>query len=663
MKHQAKQIPYTLPWDDMPIDISHVYRNQKPAGRHGFLTVKENRFVFEDGTEGRFWGTNFNSGANFPSHAYSEKTARRLAKTGINLVRFHQLDAEWSTPNIFQFEKGENKGNTLELDPQSMERLDYLIYCLKNEGVYIYIDLLTYRKFKSGDGVAAVENLSEAAGPFSNFDRRLIELQKKFNYDLWNHINPYTKLAYKDDPVFVLTEITNENDLFTFQRKLNLEPYRNNLEVMYREWAKDNDISIGPGSVDFTDNSNTFIEFFIKVIKDYYLEITEHLRKIGVKIPVTGTNWSTNAALLSAQMDTDFTDSHNYWRDGDQRGFSNRMMTGEVCNMVPTLAFFRVPDKPLFVSEWDQPWPNEWRAESPLFLAAVGAFQGWSGFAIHTYRYGTNEHDDVTGRLSRDIVLGNSYYRGLFDTYNDPAKYGLFYHASLIMRRGDLKEGSKTVGIKIRDLSTIGHRWGISKDSALILTAEKHRVATILDGRKHNVNSVVEYEKNISDMENGEVISDTGELYRNWNKKIGWIDTPGTKAAYGFLGDAGEIELNDMKIKAENDFAVIALSSLIQEEISLSSNLLLTAVGRAENTNCRYNEEHNVVLDSGCAPVLIDVIEAYIEIRTERSNLRVWSVNPEGFFTGIVPSEYSNGVFRFNIGKEFESMYYLIQAQ
>ncbi len=212
MMHNAKRIPYTLPWDDMPIDISHVYKNEKPAGRHGFLLIKENKFVFEDGTEGRFWGTNFNSGANFPSHEYSEKTARRLAKTGINLVRFHQLDAEWSTPNIFQFDKGENKTNTLELDPRSMERLDYLIYCLKNEGIYIYIDLLTYRKFKSGDGVEAVECLSEAAKPFSNFDKRLIELQKKFNDDLWTHINPYTKLAYKDDPVFVLTELTNEND-------------------------------------------------------------------------------------------------------------------------------------------------------------------------------------------------------------------------------------------------------------------------------------------------------------------------------------------------------------------------------------------------------------------------------------------------------------------
>ena len=58
------------------------------------------------------------------------------------------MDAEWSTPNIFQFTKGENKPNTLSFDPVSIDRLDYLIYSLKMQGVYIHMDLLTYRRFK-----------------------------------------------------------------------------------------------------------------------------------------------------------------------------------------------------------------------------------------------------------------------------------------------------------------------------------------------------------------------------------------------------------------------------------------------------------------------------------------------------------------------------------
>nr|HPN85123.1 hypothetical protein [Victivallales bacterium] len=128
-----RTIPFTLPWDDAPIDISFVFAAEKPAGKHGFLRVEKEKMIFEDGTPGRFWGTNFNGAANFPPHEDSEIVAKRLAKFGVNLVRFHQLDSDWSTPNIFQFRRGPRIDNTRSLDPESMEKLDYLIHCLKNE--------------------------------------------------------------------------------------------------------------------------------------------------------------------------------------------------------------------------------------------------------------------------------------------------------------------------------------------------------------------------------------------------------------------------------------------------------------------------------------------------------------------------------------------------
>ncbi len=189
-------VPFNLSWgDDVPIDISFVFEHEKPAGKHGFLTAQGERLVFQDGTEGRFWGTNFNSGANFPPHAYSEMVARRLAKFGVNIVRTHQMDSEWATPNIFQFNRARPKDHTRTLDPDSLDRLDYLIYCLKAEGIYLYLDLLTYRQFRPGDGVDAVDALPQAAKPYLYFDPRLIALQKEYNEALWSHVNPYTGLA------------------------------------------------------------------------------------------------------------------------------------------------------------------------------------------------------------------------------------------------------------------------------------------------------------------------------------------------------------------------------------------------------------------------------------------------------------------------------------
>jgi len=656
-----KTIAYTLPWDDMPIDLSILYEKHKPAGKHGFLKVQGDRFVFEDGTEARFWGTNFNSAQNFPSHEYSVKVARRLAKIGVNMVRFHQLDAEWSTPNIFQFTKGKNKANTMSFDPVSLDRLDYLIYCLKQEGIYVYMDLLTYRRFKSGDGIEAAEQLGDAAKPYSTFNKRMIELQKKFNYDLWTHNNPYTNLAYKDDPVIVLVEVTNENDLFTQQ--VTLEPYRTELEERYRNWAEGKGRRINTGKVDFTEMDKNILEFFVDVTKEYYTEMIQHMKETGVKIPITGTNWSRGAALLSCQLATDFCDSHAYtsgggWRDANGK-FGNQPNVGSINNMFPVLAFNRAAGKPFFVSEWDNPWPNEWRAESALLMASVGLLQGWCGFVIHTYRYTLEEDVDMIGKPITSLAIGGRVYRGgVFDAFNDPAKFGLFYHAALIFRRGDVQPAEKTITVKLDDLST---RPGVK---ALQLTPEQHRIEMILPGVETRADMVVNHDKQLVDAEKGEVLSDTRELYRNLKKKFGWIDTPNTKAVYGFVGKVGELELSNLNINVQTDFATLALSTLTDEPIMRSTNMLLTAVGRADNTNSKYkdlNDGSMQQLEVGNGPIQVEIIEAAIEIETEIKNLRVMAINPQGFITGYIPSEYKDGVFRFEIGKEFQSMYYLIQ--
>ncbi|RAV18799.1 hypothetical protein [Paenibacillus contaminans] len=666
---EKETLPYPFTWHDTPIDLSFVFKDEKPAGKRGFLTVQGERFVFEDGTPARFWGTNFNSGANFPSHEHSEKVAKRLAKFGVNMVRFHQMDAEWSTPNIFQFTKGERKDHTRCLDPESLDRLDYLIYCLKQEGIYMYMDLLVYRKFKSGDGVENASQLTEAAKPYSNFSRKLIELQKQYNEQLFTHYNPYTKLAYKDDPSIVMTDITNENDLFLHEsRPVVLEPYRSELEGMYREWADRKRMDVPAGEkVNFACKPDeTMTAFLSEVQTSYYVEMIDHLRAIGVKIPIAGTNWPLNAALLQCQTPTDFTDNHAYWWLGDQSSIDNRPMTAYKSNMLPMIGFMKLPDKPMFISEWESPWPNEWRAETPLLLAAAGAFQGWSGYAIHTYRYTTSHQDD---RIGRNIALNGITYRGIFDTFNDPAKFGLFYHAALILRRGDVKEGEQRIKVKLPELNSTGPDDSISffmcRVPATDLLAERHKYAIELPGPRTAKNGeddiVIPIDTELVDAGKGEVLSDTGEMYRSWVKRYGWINAPRTKAVYGFIGQAGLIELSGMSIEAETDFATIAISSLTDDPLASSDNMLLTAIGRADNTEAVYNEDHTAELKPGRPPVLVEVIRAKIRLKTEQSDVRVWSVNPEGFFTGAVPSEWKDGVLSFEIGHTYPSMYYLIQ--
>ena len=186
----AEYIPYPMKASEMPVDISFVFEDDKPAGKHGFLKTDGDHFVFEDGTPGRFWGVCLNASANFPEHTHAERLAKRLAQMGVNMVRMHQLDAEYGTPNIFQFAKGPLLKSTRKLDPRSQERMDYLVYCLKQEGIYIYMDLMVSRQFKADDGVENAVNLYVKAAPASLYNRRMIDLQKEYAQQLLTHVNP-----------------------------------------------------------------------------------------------------------------------------------------------------------------------------------------------------------------------------------------------------------------------------------------------------------------------------------------------------------------------------------------------------------------------------------------------------------------------------------------
>ncbi|MBE0656023.1 MAG: hypothetical protein IH594_19645 [Bacteroidales bacterium] len=398
--------------------------------------------------------------------------------------------------------------------------------------------------------------------------------------------------------------------------------------------------------------------FFMDITKDYYKEMIRHLRETGVKIPIAGTNsWIENAAYLSCQLEGDFTDGHGYWykfKDAEGIGYDytlmNDPMTGSTENIIPHLASNRLQDKPFFVSEWDNPYPNEWRAESSLLMAAVGSFQGWGGFIKNAYR---NLADEINlDMLGYSPILG--WYSGIFFSFNDPAKFGLYYHAALITRRRDVKPAEKTVNLILETPFE-------SRGKSLQLVAEKHRVETVLPGYSAKGNIVIRPSKKIPDTDTVEVLSDTRELYRNLDKKTGWIDTPDTKAVYGFVGKEGLINLSGFKVSVKTDFATVAISTLTDEPIKSSTNMLLTTIGRADNTNSRYNDDHTKQLDIGHGPILIEIIEAAFEIETDKKNLQVVSINPQGLTIGEIPSEYKDGIFRFETGKVHQSMYYLIQ--
>lgn len=389
------------------------------------------------------------------------------------------------------------------------------------------------------------------------------------------------------------------------------------------------------------------------------------MRTCGIKFPITGNNWQSTPTNAKTQLMTDYLDSHAYhyswsWKEFEKRCANNSITKNDVNAVVNSsnsgtvtpysflwsCAVMSAKDKPTFVSEWDMPWPNAYRAESVLYSAAVGLLQGWSGFAIHTYSYSSRlERMNMIGReITSEKIGGVPYRQGVFSAWNDPAKFGLFYHAALMTRRGDVARAKNTV--EVEPFSR--YEWNHDEIMANI---EKSEIVSDLsfEGFSSKENKPV--------FEN-EIVSDTGELLIDRKKNYGYINTPMTKCAYGFLGKHGEIELSGVKINCETDFAVVAMSSLTNDDIKSSDNILLTTIGRAQNTDVKVAGD--LTLDQGKPPVTVEVIKAEIEIKTDVEGMTVWAVSPEGFYIGTVPATNENGKLKFTVGNTSQSMYYLI---
>lgn len=670
----SRYIPQPAYPDNMPVDISFVFESEKPAGNRGFVKAVGEQFQFADGTPVRFWGVNFNGGACFPSKEYAPKVARRLAQAGCNMVRFHQLDAEWDTPNLFSWRKGKRVNDTRHLDPQSLDALDYLIHCLKQEGIYIYMDLLTYRKFKAGDGVEEYRILGDAGKPWCMIDPVMIDLQKEFNAQIWEHYNPYTGLCYKDDPVFALVEVINECDMF-----LNIPGakadyqscpwHENQFRQFMKDWLAEQKLDYDWEHADFYATDDVMVAFKVHLTKKYYNEIAGHMRQLGVKIPIAGSNWAPHVSgCVKTEEDMDFVDGHHYyydWKWGNtERTCLHSNITAQKF-ILPRLGKRKVAGKPFFCSEWDMPWPNSHRAEGPIYYAAVGALQNWSGYLIHTYAY-TSELDrmQVLGREVSTPVGGVPYREGIFSVWNDPAKFGLFYHAALMTRRFDVRPAEKKVAVQADKL-------GQSISTAFEGLLEQHIASTVFDGKLPEGYDELVNEADTIALED-KIVSDTGELWRDVKAQIGAVDTERTKILYGFLGRNRPVgtrkgrhtgvSLQDVHIDCKTDFAVVAMSSLTNDPITKSDNILLTTIGRARNTDAQFDGIK--MLEVGRAPILAEVVDAEISIRTERgADLKVWGINAEGFYAGCVETTYEDGVLSFRVGDENNpACYYLIVA-
>lgn len=626
-----------LDWAKAPVDLSFLNAPEKPAGKHGFLKTVNDRLVFDDSTPARFWGTNVVAYSLFAtiSHEDVRRQARRLSALGFNLVRLHHINSDWVQPNIF----GNGASNTQKLDQASLERLDWWIKCLEDEGIYIWLDLHDGRQLKAGDRIDDFAEISKgkpAAGlsGYNYVNGSIQEAMQRFNEAYVNHVNRYAGLRYKDDPGIVAMLITNENDV-THHFGNALLPNKNvpHEDALYMARAEAFAAEYGlPKNKTWRSWEQGPSQLFLNDLEHKFnVKMIGQLRRLGVKSPiVTTSTWGSNPlSSLPSLTDGDIIDAHSYGGIGVLE--ANPLYFS---NLIDWIAAAQIVDHPLSVTEWNvSPFPVPDRHALPLYLAGAADLQGWD--ALMQFAYSQRPLDQR--RRS-----------GNWDAYNDPALIATLPAAALLYRRHDAQEARTTFVFAPTSEQLFDQL--ISPDNAVALrtAAEKGRLMIALPPVRElpwlmpsqipaNAKVITDPQQALIANDAKEAVSDTGELTRNWQQGTYTIDTSRTQAAMGWIGGK-TISLTDVEIEVTTRNATVAVQSLDNNPINSSAALLISLGARSipDTSDTTFRSE----------PVL-----GHLTIRAKKG-LKFYKRNGDIQLETKIPASYVDGQYRIELGPD-----------
>ena len=657
-----------------PVDMSFL--NPEPAGASGFVRIQDDHFVDGAGKRLRLLGTNLTFAGAFPDKDASPKIAAHMRKLGINVVRFHHMDNSPAPRGIWlKDEEG--------FDPEQLDKLDWIIYQLKQNGIYTNINLHVSRNYP---GIPHDIRTFRYGKVLDHFYRPFIEMQKEYARALLTHENPYTGTVYTQEPALICVEINNENTLLRdwddllkmpdpFKSAL-LEQWRDWIGKHYRdtahlrdEWGEDQSLEADNIAIPPTDAPASmrkdFWNFLFDTEMNYAQEMVGFLKddlKVRGFVSVTQASYGGIAGVYREAEVADYTDMHSYWQHPrfpvrpwsrtDWNIPNTSMVRDQDGGTLVRLAIHRVYGKPFTVSEYDHPAPNHHTAEMFPMLASFAAFQDWDG--IYQFNYDSRNWDQKS-------------ISGYFSMNGHPGKLAFLPIAAVMLRMKGVSAGASAVLLYaptddiIPQLTIPGaNAWTAwTRAGATSATPIMEPVAVqFRDGESSLSKTVAEPTDKLT--------SSTGQI--EWDKvdpqtALYTVNSPAVRAAVGYLCGRN-VTLGDVRIEmstTETNWASIAIAALDGKPIPKSDRILLVAAGRVENTNMGWNEDHTSVSDRwGTEPTVAEGIPATV-IFTKLDGLHVQALDGTGALKDDVPCHRSDGGgTAFTIGAQYKTLWYLI---
>lgn len=646
----------------------------KPAGKHGFVLMREDRLVFQDGTPVKFWGTNVASNLPFMQPEEAIRWAGFLSHFGFNGVRFHKFT--WGATDGI---------HSTVITDQKWKNFDFLCNELRKQGIYYGWSHIYGHRVMPGDSsrLLAYRELAATRFPWShlnattsalvNFAEDLQALNIELTVNMLNHVNPHTGLRYADDPALSFVEFQNEDNIFwsAIEETLRQTPsYRALLCRKFSRWLKEkygtekalleawNQEGIAPGesigaeNIYPQPNHGLFSWEYEQAIKEnrkvkqhildkatflyeeqlkYYTKFEAAVRQTGYKGPVVGSCWQAGTGLahllnLSADEQVGMIDRHNYFGGGEGHRlapgkFDNTAMVSKIGSGLFSAGLQQVSTRPFAFSEWMSLIPNEWTAESSPIIAAYGlGLQGWDA----SYVFAT----DIP-HYTNTIQSGGG---GIYNA-TSPTQLALYPALARMIYRGDVKEGETVVDRKV-DLSSL-----LKGATPLNETVKQDFDRKVMEGSfPLQLMAAGKVLLSFSDKNKTQMISNLSSLWKDsamhsTTGQLVWsemgngyftINTPGTKGLVGFTGGQ-ELKLGDITLQTDNPFAVVLVTSLDKDKgIDKARRILITTMARAQNTGMKFNAAHTELLDKGDAPLLLEPVR--LKLKMERKTRPVITI-------------------------------------
>ncbi|MCW8131695.1 MAG: hypothetical protein KIS92_15220 [Planctomycetota bacterium] len=634
--------------------------NEKETGIDGHLKIDGLNFVNAKGEPVKLWSVQ--AGIDLDDEAL-EYMARRLAKNGVNHVRVDAKIAELDNADPTAYDK------------KHLDRLHRAAAAFKKNGIYMYFGHVFWGNWNinGGWGIAGYDG-KKASHAIVMFDEKMEQIYRGWVKTILTSKNPYTGLALKDDPVVATFEIQNEDSFlfWTFPKSLSPEAAKK-LGKMYGDWlakkygsldkaraawgeGKDKNDDWAAGVLAFigpwqmttqglAQSKNTMargsdqLQFLTETQRAFYDRTVKYIKQdLGAKCLVSCSNWTTADGRIMDAMERytylagDVVCRNSYFGpvyhskrkrfyavDTDEV-FSSR--SGLTMPEDLPIQLNQIDERPYVITEINWERPNRFRCEFPFLAASYGRLQGMDGWNF--------------------FALGNAQWESNPSVWSlmNPSLFGMFPACSLMFRRGDVKE-AETVVHQSLDLQEQYHYKGMAlkqahgfdelrkkdipaggvmegKDISAIDPLAFYVGRCVFDTKGEKTkNKVIDLSKYI-DREKKTVASVTGEVTWDYDTGVVTVNTARAQGACGFLGKKGKIDLGDLSIECENEYACVLAISLDGQPLKSSKKILIQAV--TEDTLYGWKtvpqEKGDKIVDLGGYPLNVKKIKAKVTFKT-----------------------------------------------